>query len=504
MKPYRPPRRCRLGTVAGIFLAAVIAGWPLAAGGVAGAGVAGGGVAGAGVASGGVARPSASYVLTAAVSGQQALLKDPGPPTGLAATAGDKKVSLSWTRPASKGGAAIIGYDVYLGTSSHGESADPVNQSLIAATSYQVTGLANGTTYSVTVKAVNAADLHSAASAEASATPVSPATAPGSPTGLIATAGSAQVTLSWTAPASAGGARITSYDVYEGTTANVRLTAPVTSSKGTSATVKNLTDGTTYYFKVTAVNQVGAGSASGVASATPAAPITAPGYPTGLTAVPGRGRVTLSWTPPASDGGTGISGYLIYEGTSPGGPATLVTSVRTTSYPVTGLTDGTTYYFTVAAVNDARRQGKDSGEASATPVSGSPSTSPTPRAAGTPTGLAATAGNSAKASAEPTPKAILTSKKVPEPVIISLAAVAVAATAGALALGAWRLRLRSRTPLAPPPPDVPAVRAVPDTGRPGLVSVDEIGTDEMPAIQFAEHPSRADGEYPSSEEAEHR
>jgi predicted phage tail protein len=466
-----------LGTVAGIFLAAVIAGWPLAGAGAAG--------------------PPASYVLTA-MSGQQALVKDPGPPTGLAATAGDKRVSLSWTPPASDGGAAILGYDVYLGTSSHGESADPVNKSLIAATSYQVAGLTNGTTYFVTVEAVNDADLHSAASAQASATPVSPATAPASPTGLIATAGSARVSLSWTAPATDGGARIISYDVYEGTTANVRLTAPVTSSKGTSATVRNLTDGTRYYFKVTAVNQVGAGSASGVVSATPAAPITAPGSPTGLTAVPGRGRVTLSWSPPASDGGAGISGYLIYKGTSPGGvSATPVNSLpaETTSYLVTGLTSGTTYYFTVAAVNDAGRQGSDSYEASATPVSGSPSASPTPRAAGTPTGLTATAGNSAKVSAEQTGKVAGTSKKVPEPVIISLAAVSVGAIAGALALGAWRLRLRSRPPLTPPPD----VRAVPDTDPPGLVSVDEISTDEMPAIQFAEHPSSA-----SSEEAEQR
>jgi hypothetical protein len=151
----------------------------------------------------------------------------------------------------------------------------------------------------------------------------------------------------------------------------------------------------------------------------------------------------------------------------------------------------------VAAVNDAHRQGRDSGEASATPVSGSASASPTPRAAGAPTGLAATADNPSKASAGTTPKVTLAAKKVPEPVIIALAAIAVAATAGALALGAWRLRLRSRPPLAPPP----EVRAGPDTDPPGLLSADEIGTDEMPAIQVADHP---DGEHLSRAEAEHR
>ena len=75
----------------------------------------------------------------------------------------------------------------------HGESASPVNTSLIAGTSYTVTGLSNGTTYYSTADAVNDAELHSAPSAEASATPVAPVTAPGSPTGLTATAGDGQV-----------------------------------------------------------------------------------------------------------------------------------------------------------------------------------------------------------------------------------------------------------------------------------------------------------------------
>ncbi|MDQ2810758.1 MAG: fibronectin type III domain-containing protein [Actinomycetota bacterium] len=285
-------------------------------------------------------------------------------------------MALSWTPPASDGGAAIIDYDVYLGTSSGGESAAPVQT--VTGTSAAVTGLTNGTTYYFTVDAVNDADLHSAASAQATATPVLPVTAPGVPGGLTATAGDAQVSLSWTAPGSDGGAQITSYDVYEGTTASVKLGTPVTGVKGTSVTVKNLANGTTYYFKVTAVNQAGPGSASGAASATPALAITQPGPPTGLAATPGHGQVILSWTAPASDGGAAISGYLIYRGTSPGAEsATPVNGspVSATSYPVTGLANGTTYYFKVAAINAAKHQGDDSGEVSAAPVSATTSPS---------------------------------------------------------------------------------------------------------------------------------
>jgi predicted phage tail protein len=339
-------------------------------------------------------------------------------------------------------------------------------------------------------------------------------------------------------------------------------------------TVKNLANGTTYYFKVAAVNTVGVGPASSAASATPAAAVTKPGPPTGLTATLGHSRVILSWTAPGSDGGAGISGYLIYQGTSPGGEAGTPVNgspVSATSYTVTGLTNGTTYYFKVAAVNDAKRQGNDSGEASATSVSAAASASATasasqgsgtgasgaPGAPGGPAGLTATAGNarvslawtasasdggsplaryqvylgttpdvslstpvksvtgtstvmtgltngttyyfavtavntdgtmssaSGVASAEPAENAVLTSTQVPKPVIISLAAVAIGATAGALTLGVRRLRPRSRPPLAPPAD----VRAVPDKGRPGLVSIHEIGTDQTYTVRFEPLPA---------------
>ncbi len=114
----------------------------------------------------------------------------------------------------------------------------------------------------------------------------------------------------------------------------------------------------------------------------------APSAPQSLAAKAGDGSVSLTWTAPASNGGAAISGYNIYRSTSPGGEGStpLKTGVTTTSFTDTGLTNGTTYYYTVAAVNSAGTS-PQSGEASATPAA---VTATVPTA---PQSLTATGGN---------------------------------------------------------------------------------------------------------------
>jgi hypothetical protein len=120
--------------------------------------------------------------------------------------------------------------------------------------------------------------------------------------------------------------------------------------------VTGLTNGTRYYFRVAALNAIGAGPYSLVVNTVPR---TVPGAPNSLTATPGAQRVALSWRPPLSDGGARITDYVIQRSTSPTGSWRRVPDGASTrpSYTLTGLTNGTRYYFRVAALNFAGRGG---------------------------------------------------------------------------------------------------------------------------------------------------
>jgi fibronectin type 3 domain-containing protein len=271
----------------------------------------------------------------------------PAAPAGLLAIAGNAQVGLTWT--ASTG---ATGYYVKRATVSGG----PYTQIALPSTnSYIDTGLTNGTAYYYVVSAFNSAG-QSANSIQASATPTAPASAPAAPTGLQAAAGNAQVSLTWTASTGAS-----SYHVKRSTASGgpyTQVAAPTT----TSETDTGLTNGTTYYYVVSALNAAGESANSSQVSATPAAPATPPVAPTGLQATAGNAEVSLSWT-----ASTGATSYHVKRGTTSGGPYTQVAAPTTTSDQDTGLTNGTTYYYVVSALN-AAGESANSSQASATPA----------------------------------------------------------------------------------------------------------------------------------------
>jgi predicted phage tail protein len=275
----------------------------------------------------------------------------PGTPALLTAAPGDQQVTLSWDPPAPDAGSPVSGYNVYEGTSPAGATGPPVNSSPVNLTRYTVTGLTNGSTYYFTVKAVSRVgngETEGQASCDASATPV---TVPEAPAGLTAVPGDQQVTLSWNPPASDGGSPVGGYNVYQGTSPGGEGDTPVNSSLVTSTSypVTGLTDGSTYYFTVKAVNAQGQSAASGEV---PAIPVTVPGAPAGLTAAPGDAKVTLAWSAPASNGGSPVTSYNVYFATSADFKAAAeIHNVTGTALAVINLVNGTPYYFRVTAVN---------------------------------------------------------------------------------------------------------------------------------------------------------
>jgi hypothetical protein len=286
----------------------------------------------------------------------------PGAPTGVSATAGNAQASVAFTAPVSNGGSAITSYIV---TSSPGGLTASGGASPMV-----ITGLTNGSAYSFTVRAVNAVGAGPASAASVAVTPVAPTSTPGAPTGVSATAGNAQASVAFTAPASNGGSAITSYLV---TSSPGGITASGTASP---IVVNGLTNGTAYSFTVQAVNANGTGVASAASAAV--TPATTPGAPTGVTATASNAQASVAFTVPASNGGSAITSYIVTS--SPGG---ITASGTASPIMVNGLTNGTAYTFTVRAVN-----ANGSGAASAASTAVTPGTTP-----GAPTGVNATAGN---------------------------------------------------------------------------------------------------------------
>lgn len=162
------------------------------------------------------------------------------------------------------------------------------------------------------------------------------------PAGLTATPGDAMVALAWTASSGATG-----YHVKRATTSGgpyTQVSAPNTASYNDTA----LTNGTTYYYVVSAINLAGESVNSAQVSATPVAPGKIPAPPSNLVATPGNAQVALAWS--ASSGATS---YHVKRATASGGPYTQVGAPAVTSYVDTSLTNGTTYYYVVSALNSA-------------------------------------------------------------------------------------------------------------------------------------------------------
>jgi autotransporter-associated beta strand protein len=268
------------------------------------------------------------------------LVVPPAAPTNLTVTMGDGTAALNWT--AASGATS---YTV-LRSQTSGSGYAPVATG-VTSTTYTDTGLDAGTTYYYKIAADNVAG------SVPSDSEVGGATIPAAPATLSLTAGNGQVDLAWTASPGATG-----YKVLRATEAAGPYTEVATNVTATGYTDTGLDSGTTYYYRIVALNDSGASMDGSEVGAT-----TIPAAPSVLSASAGDGRVDLAWT-----ASTGATGYTILRATESAGPYTAVaTSVTPTTHTDTGVSNGTTYYYRVVATNDSGAS-TNSAVVSATPA----------------------------------------------------------------------------------------------------------------------------------------
>ena len=275
------------------------------------------------------------------------------PPQNLAVLAYTGRLDISWDAPNDDGGPAITGYAVRY--SSDGGTTWLTTNVAIDGRSASITGLTNGTTYTLGVVAVSLLGPGTYATIEG--TPTATQRAPGTPTGLTLTPGNERVTVSWTAPRDLGNPPLTGYSVQyrEVTTPESGWSDWPHTGTGTSTTITGLTSDRPYEVQVAAVNASGPGGADAVgpySDVETIALVRVPGAPALLTLFPRNGIIALKWRAPADPGLPVLHGYSVQYREQ--GAADWIDWTHTgtgTDTDITGLTNGQEYLVRVAAVN---------------------------------------------------------------------------------------------------------------------------------------------------------
>jgi hypothetical protein len=245
---------------------------------------------------------------------------------------------LTWSAPASNGGAAIRYYTVVATP-----TAGPAISSRFAgtATSGTIYGLKNATSYAISISATNSVGTGPISSYSATVTTgvpdqmAAPRAAPG--TGLVK--------LGWQAPYN-GNDPLDGYVVSVTPVGGTSFTETFSPSS-TAGVIRGLTDGTRYTFAIKAEADNGDGAWSRESSVV--VPARVPSVPTRVTATAANKAATVHWKAPSSNGGAALTGFIV---TTVGSKQTCIAKGSALACTVHGLTNGTHYRFRVEARND--------------------------------------------------------------------------------------------------------------------------------------------------------
>jgi titin len=278
--------------------------------------------------------------------GPEKALGSPAAPTGLLATANaNGSISLNWNAPTNNGGSTITDYVVEYRKISE-QDWNVYEDDFTSLSNTVVTTLVRDDgPFEFRVKASNSIGTGPASAVSVNVTPLA---APSAVQNLIVIAFNEQIAVTWSAPSDNGGTTVTDYIIeYKTTTDTSWTTVNDGTSTTTSETITGLTNGGDYQVRIRAVNSVGAGDE---ALSNTVSPVTNPGVPAALNVEVDSGQALLTWTAP-DGGGRAISDYIIeYRLEASNTWTTWNDGVSTaTSETITGLTNGESYLFRVAA-----------------------------------------------------------------------------------------------------------------------------------------------------------
>lgn len=260
--------------------------------------------------------------------------------------AGNTKLTVNFNPPSRDGGATITNYAYSIDGGSNFTTLNPAT----ITSPIEITGLTNGQTYQVQLKAINAQGAGTATTS----TSGSPApAAPSAPSiSSVSASGSGQLSVAFTAPTDNGGSTITNYAYSTDNGLNYTVRNP--GSTSSPILITGLTNGTGYQIKLKAINTSGQGSASQAATGTPIS-ASVPGAPTATKArlTGADADIYIEWTAPSSDGGSAITDYVIEYSDDAGANWQVATDTVSTTENATFTTfdRSTTYIFKVKTVN---------------------------------------------------------------------------------------------------------------------------------------------------------
>ena len=283
----------------------------------------------------------------------------PGKVEGVTVTPNDTTLNVEWDEPEEEGFSAITTYDISYRTGSGNWTELQETAPASAAT---ISGLTNGTTYQVRVRAANA-QSSGAWSSTVTGTPALLGV-PDAPDAPSLTHGSKRFEVSWTAPSENGGSAITGYGVQYRTGTSGSWTQHTHPGTAVSTSITGLANGQPYQVAVRAINSNGNGPWS---QATLGTPSTTPGAPVAPNITTYGTVLDVRWSKPTDTGGADITDYDVqYRDDTVTDWTDLAHDSDAMYAIISGLASATTYDVRVRAEN-INGDGPWSSESSSTP-----------------------------------------------------------------------------------------------------------------------------------------